>query len=80
MEVCLEKAKASLKEIKAAMDVFEEGMNQMHTTGLEASGQRTEAVAVLQEEALTENFGALEDSCGGQHNHRTLLTAEETDH
>jgi hypothetical protein len=59
---CLEKAKASLEEMEAVVDVFKERLDKMDTTDLETSGEKLEAVAVLQEipneEAAVKNIGA----------------------
>jgi hypothetical protein len=52
------------------MDVFEERLNKMDTTDLEANREKSEAAAVLQEvfneEAEMETLGELEDRYGDQ--------------
>jgi hypothetical protein len=58
-EACLEKAKANpvkmkagLEETEAAFDVFEERLNKMDTTDLEANRDKSEAVAVHEEDEV----------------------------
>jgi hypothetical protein len=72
MEACLEKAKANpektkanLEEMGVTVNVFEERLDKMDTTDLEANRQKLDTIAVYQdvpnEEAAVETIRALED-------------------
>jgi hypothetical protein len=62
---------SQLEKMEAAVDVFEEGLNKMDTTDLEANREKSEAVAEQQdahkEEAMVKPIGALVDRYGDQH-------------
>jgi chromosome segregation ATPase len=64
-EACLEKAKAGREEMEAALGVFEERLDKMDVTDLEANREKSEGVAVRHEvhdeEAAMDTIGAPED-------------------
>jgi hypothetical protein len=68
MEACLEKGKAGLEETEVMMDVFEERLDKMDTTDLEANPEEKETVAEQQEvpneEAAVEMIGAVKVQSG----------------
>jgi hypothetical protein len=70
-EVCLEKAKAGLEEVEAAVDVFKERLDKMDAMDLEANQEKLEAVVVHQEvpkeEAAVKTVRALKEHYGDQH-------------
>jgi hypothetical protein len=63
--------KAGLEEMEAAVDVFQETLDKMDTTNLEANHEKSDAVAehqkVPKDEAAGEIIGALEDRYRDRH-------------
>jgi hypothetical protein len=62
---------SQLEKMEAAVDVFEERLNKMATTDLEANREKSEAVAEQQdahkEEAAVETIGDLKNRYGDWH-------------
>jgi Asp-tRNA(Asn)/Glu-tRNA(Gln) amidotransferase C subunit len=62
-----EKTKVSLEELEAAVHVFEEKLNKMDTTDLEANWEKLEAIAVHREDPYKETKAKTVRTQEGRH-------------